>query len=378
MIKFQVIISVFQSKNIFLLCIKSLFMSIKQPTEIILINDGSNFNCMDSIYDNFSVPDNVSFQYFIHPTSIGFALSINQGIQLVHPDTYVVFADSDIIFCNNWQDEVTKTLADSTIGAVGGVLIYPQTGGIQCCGITYMDKLARHLYLNNKLSNLNLPSQFSVQATIFAFFAAKSNVILETGNLDEQYFNGYEDIDYQLRIRQHGYKIVTNTNLILYHFEKSNGVHRQYSRRQNLGIFWSQNSNFVKNDLEEYLEYQLRSHSHSLEEYILVNMCEATMNAGKIIKYLETKFHIVSVLDVSNLCTVETKIWFPEILSSDSYAVQKSYIFLCDNFIELTENSYWINLRKNYSSTDIIIDLYANVIPLLELVNVCWPGNKIR
>ena len=44
----------------------------------------------------------------------------------------------------------------------------------------------------------------------------------------------------------------------------------------------------------------------------------------------------------------------------------------------ITENDYWYKLRLNYSNEDIIIDLHANILPLHQLTNSFWPGNKIR
>ena len=96
------------------------------------------------------------------------------------------------------------------------------------------------------------------------------------------------------------------------------------------------------------------------------------------INFLKKILIIEKIIDLSSFCCVERKIWLPEILSSDAYAITCPYIFLCDNFVELTENDYWYKLRLNYSNEDIIIDLHANILPLHQLTNSFWPGNKIR
>lgn len=376
--QFQIIMPVFQTKSIFLICIQSLFQTIEYPTEFIIINDGSNFNCINTIQENLSVPNNVQFQYIEHLNSVGYPKSINQGLKFVRSNTYVIFADSDIIFATNWQDAVIETLNDSSIGAVSGIFLYPQSNGIQCCGIAYHNYLARHIYLNNKPNNLSLNSVLDVQATIFAFLALRSKLVHDIGQLDECFFNGYEDVDYQLRIRKRGYRIVSNTTITFYHFEKSNGIHRQFSRRQNLGLFWAKHALDIKNDLFFYLEKQLVAHDFSTLKYVLVNMCEAHNDANELIEFLTHKLSVDSVYDVSNFCNIEKKLWLPELLSSDSYALPKPYIFLCDNFIELSENAYWYGLRSKYSTEDIIIDLYANILPFYSLSDSFWPGNKIR
>ncbi|MCM1415059.1 MAG: glycosyltransferase [bacterium] len=378
MIKFQIIMPVFQTKPIFSLCIQSLLNTLEFQTELILINDGSDFNCKQYIIENYSIPDILKIHYIYHQLSIGCSKSINQGLELVSKNTYVIFADSDIIFTFGWQSIILNSLQDSTIGAVSGLLLYPQSGGIQCCGITYQNFSAKHIYLNNRPENLLLDSIYDVQASIFAFMAARSETIHVVGKIDEQFFNGYEDIDYQFRIRQNNYRIVINTALKLYHFEKSNGIHRNFSRRQNLGRFWAKHAVEVRDDFYHYLSAQLIQRQNSINSYILVNLCEAQSNAENTINFLKNFFDIKKVIDLSNFCCIERKIWLPEILSSDAYAITYPYIFLCDNFVELNENYYWCSLRLNYSKEDIIIDLHANILSFHQLLNSFWPGNKIR
>lgn len=376
--KFQIIIPVFQTRRMLLLCIQSLFSTVTYPTELILINDGSDYDCQKFICEQLNSPDLVTLHYIDHPTSMGCPRSINQGLEYITDSAYVIFADSDILFSDGWQDTVINTLEDPSIGAASGLFLYPQTDGIQCCGIAYQNYSARHLFLNNKPENLNLEPVFDVQAAIFAFFATTSTIIKKVGKVDESFFNGYEDVDYQFRMRKMGYRIVTNTEMRFYHYEKSNGIHRAFSRRQNLGIFWSKHADYVKNDLYNYMEKQISSRNILSSHYVLINMCEAKNDALGAIEMLKTKISIGEVIDVSNNCSIEQKIWLSEILSSDSYALPKPYLFLCDNFIELTENSYWFKLRSNYSHADLIIDLYANIIPFSLLSQGFWPGSKIR
>lgn len=378
MIKFQIIIPVFQTQPMLLLCIQSLFATVAYPTVLILINDGSDYNCQKLICEQLNVPDLITFQYIEHQTSIGCPKSINQGLEYITPNTYVIFADSDIIFSDSWQDTVINTLEDTSIGAVSGLFLYPQTDGIQCCGITYQNHFARHLYLNNKPENLYLEPVFDVQATIFAFLATTSSIIKKVGKIDESFFNGYEDVDYQFRLRKMGYRIVTNTAMKFYHYEKSNGIHRTFARRQNLGIFWSKHADYIKNDLYAYMVKQILSRNDFSSHYVLVNMCEAKNDALGAIEILKARLSIDEVIDVSNICSIEQKIWLSEILSSDSYALPLPYLFLCDNFIELIENSYWFKLRSNYLQADVIIDLYANIIPFSYLSQGFWPGSKMR
>lgn len=97
------------------------------------------------------------------------------------------------------------------VGIIGCMLLYPQTGGIQCCGITFQDNVGRHLYLNSRPEKIYLDTFQDVQCTIFAFCAIRYCAIKKAGYLNEDFYNGYEDWDYQMRIKQFGYSAIIDT-----------------------------------------------------------------------------------------------------------------------------------------------------------------------
>lgn len=378
--EFQIIIPVFQGPNILDLCLKSLLQTITMPTHIILIDDGSP-NTTKSVIAKYSSLKSQLFHFTIlcHDRSVGCPKSINEGIRISKPEGYTVFVDSDVIFTSKWQEKIHITLQNEpSIGGLGGVLLYPQTGGIQNCGICYHNFLARHIYLNNNLSCLEKIGKREVQATVFAFFATRGSLVKQIGMVDEGFFNGYEDVDFQMRIRELGYKIVVDPQITIYHWEKSNGIHRTFSRRQNLGRFWARNHSIIHNDYIDYLLPQIQNEAHKEFHYIGIDMSESRNDTVDIWNALRTQLSIKYIEDISADCAANQKLWLPELLSSDFFCVQSPLIILCDNFTQLTENRYWFGQRLQYCMDDIVIDLYANVLPIKKLEHVCWPGNKIR
>ncbi len=378
--QFQIILPVYQQSNILNLCMKSLINTIKMPTRIILINDNSPKETVAVIENNTTMNNNlVDFVIINHKKSIGYNKSVNEGIDLIEDGGYVVFADSDVIFCEDWQSKAINTLeSDTTIGGVGGVLLYPQTSGIQNCGIGYMNYLGRHLFLNNKIDYIKKMKNFKVQSSVFAFFVTKSSIVKRVGNMNEQYFNGYEDVDYQMKIRRLGYNIFINTDIVLYHWEKSNGVHRSFSRRQNLGRFWADNNDIIKDDMLDFFQLQMDNYIKTNKAYIGIDLCESRHDAEKVWSALEKKTLLEHIQDYSSECSINDKIWLPQLLSSETFRIQTPIIFMCDNFVQLTENYYWFNLRSQYCTDDIIIDMYANILRMKDLSDYFWPGNKIR
>ena len=378
MFKFSIIIPVFQNHNIFSLFIHSLLDSLEEKTQIILINDASPEEVSKEICNLKQIRNNVfSIQTITHETSMGCAKSINEAFLLAKGE-FIVLMDSDVIVKKNWQKTVIKSFSTPEIGCVGGVLLYPQTNGIQCCGITYTCGTGRHLKLNAPPESVG-NNIYEVQASVFAFLTIKIEVINKIGFLNDQFFNGYEDWDYQMRIRQAGYKIIINPIIQFYHWEKSNGVHRAYNRKSNLGIFWKKHGYFIKEDLWDFIFPQINRLTDK-NDFIGIDICSSRLDAETFWRQAAKRAPglISDFLDYSYQIEDNKPIWLLDILHYDFFRTSSKFLFLCDNFVQLTGNYYWIKLRERYCQNDIIVDLYGNVISFMDLTSTCWPGNKIR
>ena len=374
---FTLIIPVLQTKEILQLFIDSLCQTIKFTTDIIFIDDGSPSDTKQILErcskERNAYINNVTILYHRH--SEGCAKCINEALQIMPDCSCVVFMDSDLILTDNWQALVLDPFNEEKVGIVGGVLLYPQTGGIQCCGIAFNQSVGRHLFLNNNPRVLYSKKPFIIQSTVFAFCAVRASAIKQVGLLDENFFNGYEDFDYQFRIREKGYIAITNPNIILYHWETSCGPHRAFNRKSNLGRFWEKHSSFVYSDILEYIVPQIEIIKD--KKYLLVDLCEGRTEAKQIIDRLNREDIIIEYMDYSYFSS-DGSIWIPKVLGSSYYLSNDPIIFLCDHFIKLTDNMYWWNIRSQTQSDDLVLDLYANLIRFDDLQKSFWPGNKIR
>lgn len=378
MFKFTIIIPVFQQINIFDLFITSLLKSIEYSTQIILIDDHSPQNVADKIKTlSQHSYDKIYIESVRHEYNCGSSKCINEALSMIK-GKIVAIIDSDTIISENWQSVIVDTLHDKEIGGIGAVLLYPQTNGVQCCGITYTLGTGRHFMLNASPRNL-FNHIYEVQSSIFAFFVTTIDVIRKTGMLDTCFFNGYEDIDYQMRIRKQGYKIVIQPRLKFYHWERSNGLHREYNRRSNLGILWKKHGDFIKEDLWDFI-FQQFSEKQIGNAYVGIDLCAsrqdavafwehvAKMNSGLISQHIDYSYSVEDSMSI----------WLLQIIHYDFFRTPEPILFLCDNFVQLLGNDYWLKMREKYSKSDIIVDLYGNVIEFNALRDYFWPGNKIR
>ncbi len=379
MLNFSIIIPVYQEYNIFRLFWDSLVKTVIYPTTVYIINDASPKDTTEFIQSTHD-SDLIHLVKNEHCRSEGSVKCINEVLPYISGD-YVIFMDSDIILTNGWQDAVIQTMKNRSIGGMGCVLIYPQTAGIQSCGLTYTETTGRHLFLNNHPSVLDDISIYEVQSTVFAFFATRTDIIKDVGMLDTCFFNGYEDVDYQLRIcSKLNKKIVINSKLRMFHWEQSNGILRNYNRRSNIALLWKKHSSILKADLWRFLFEQMEKYLLQDTQYIGVDLCSARHDAESFWAELQTRYPAyIKRVDCYFYSVQEDKsIWLSQILPYDYFRTEHPLLILCDHFLKLMDNQYWLKFREKYCQRDIIVDLYGNAIDWSQLKSQFWPGQKIR
>jgi glycosyltransferase involved in cell wall biosynthesis len=350
---------------------------VEVPSQVVLLNDGSGPS-IDGLIDSYvqSAPALIHVERRSWQHSRGGACSLNAGLDVATGEV-VIFADSDLMLITGWQKALLDAVGQPEIGSAGALLIYPQSGGVQHCGIAFSGDIGRHLFLN--ASPDDVPKNiFTVQAVVFALCAIRRSVIDAIGPIDEQYFNGYEDLDYQMRVAQLGLQIVLEPRAKAHHWERGNGPNRAVNRKRNLGRFWRQWGHAIRSDLEGYLVKQLIEVSGEDAMFRGVDLCRDRPSASRIWESLQDKVCVTTIDDLSYLSGMGHEIWLPQVLGVDGHRTIHRLLFLVDNFVQLLGNRYWIQLRKLIRHDDVIIDLYANALLLQRLEMGCWPGTKMR
>lgn len=376
---FSVIVPVYQNISLFSIFWNSLLTTLSSPTQIILVNDASPHDTATFLRQLQTADIGDSTVYLIeHEKSQGYAHCVNDAMKIINAE-YIVMMDSDIILTEGWQHKLESRFRDSSIGGIGSVLIYPQTGGVQCAGITYTDTVGRHLFLNADPCVLG-QEPYDVQATVFAFFATRRSIVLQIGLMDTHFFNGYEDIDYQLRIRKLGQKIVIDPLLKNYHWEQSNGIFRDYGRRSNLALLWKKYGDFIYSDLWDYLLPHLRARIGINVCYDGIDLCSTRNDAQCFWAQMENILpnQVLCVYEYWHSVSDNQSVNLSMTLPFDSIRNSRPFLILCDHFIRLLDNDYWVNFRLRYCTEDIIADLYGNVLSWQQLQGQFWPGRKVR
>lgn len=374
-----------QKRSVLELFLNSLWSTVTDGTKIILVDDGCEYPIKALVSQSKPAQLAQCETLFIeHENPRGSATCLNEAFR--HIEGEVIFvADTDTLLLPGWQEGLRTTLEDNqSHGAVGATLLYPQTGGIQHSGIAFSKDIGRHLFLNSRPQWI--PTQaFNVQAVVFALCAIRRQVVDCVGEVDQDYYNAYEDLDYFLRIRRAGYTILADPSVRSYHWELSDGPHRAVNRKRNLGRFWRLWGDYIEPDIWCFVENALREalvHDSfaSSQNLRVIDLCEERPEASTLLATLKKlrSTRITDYCDLSFRIGSQQEIWLPHTLGVDGYRQYDRYIFLVDNFVRLLGNRYWIELRSAYRDDDLVADLHGNVVKLQELFEPAWPGSKIR
>ncbi|MFZ5433329.1 MAG: glycosyltransferase, partial [Calditrichota bacterium] len=213
----SVIIPVWNNLHYTRQCITSLFM-VKEPVdfEVIVVNNGSDDGTAEFLSQLPPPVRTVTLS-----ENRGFAKGSNAGAAVAR-GKYLVFLNNDTIVQPGWLKEmVTCIKTDPTIGLVGNLQIFPDSGNVQQCGIVCgPDHMVYSIYHNQLPADhpaVNKPREFQ--------FIAGSCMLLERdlfsslGGFDEAYLNSCEDVDLCMKVRESGKKVFYCPQSKIFHFE---------------------------------------------------------------------------------------------------------------------------------------------------------------
>lgn len=376
--RFSLIIPIFQTVELLQLFLDSLLNSLEYPCELLLYNDGSG-DAVQNMLRSLRLPDDCEMRLVCHEHSRGCVFCINDAFHYAS-GKYFVMLDSDTILPKGWQTRILEDFkAHPEAGAIGPLMLFPQWGSVQNCGMVFSECLVRRRYFMARPEWIPQKHLIPTQSGVFAFCAIPAKVVRDVGDMDVRFFNGNEDVDYQLRIGEAGYQLYIDPEIRIYHWEKSNGIHRVYNQKNNLVLLWTKHQDFIRHDLWDLLTESLNAHGVSCDiPYIGVDLCESRVDADVFWKKFGEAFSLSGPLDYSHRCSIDREIWLPELMHSDSFHTPQRYLFLCDGFNRLLGNDYWYRMRRQFQQNDLIVDLLGNVLFFSQLESSFWPGQKVH
>jgi len=129
------------SFQVFQLCIDSLLKTIHDKTFVTIINNGSCLtiqNYLDNLFENNKI------QEVIHTENIGKLNAILKGIS-GNNIPYVTIADSDVLFCSNWQEETMKVFHSFHKAGVVGITPQFKSYETNCGNVLFENYFSKQL-----------------------------------------------------------------------------------------------------------------------------------------------------------------------------------------------------------------------------------------
>jgi GT2 family glycosyltransferase len=173
----------------------------------------------DDLEEKVHESHGVTLMRFDLPKS--FAYANNLAIKRCNNDFYLLM-NNDILLNTNTIAAMLGVLSrESKVGICGTRLLFPD-GTIQHCGVAFgQGRTGPYHWLRKQPVQLAPKGDQEFQAVTGACMLIRREVWEELGGLDEEYPFGLEDIDFCLRARQVGWRVICSNSTASLHFEAS-------------------------------------------------------------------------------------------------------------------------------------------------------------
>ena len=160
---------------------------------------------------------------FATPAGFNFAEIVNFAVSQIDTDFFVLLNNDTEVIAPEWLDEMLGYGRLPGIGAVGAKLLYPDRR-IQHAGVIMgVHGLTGHAC--QPLRDDQAPAEYALVARNYlavtaACMLSRKSVFQEVGGFNARDLKvAWNDVDYCLRLRERGYRVVMNPYAELYHLE---------------------------------------------------------------------------------------------------------------------------------------------------------------
>lgn len=186
------------------------------------------------------------------------------------------------------------------------------------------------------------------------------DVFQEVGRFDEQFYNGFCDLDLTYRITQNSYKCVYCSEAVVYHRGKVSGTTRLAAEDDTRALFIKKWKNALPNDGMQILPhlYKANINFNPMNSYVLVNFSRSLLAK-------EYQLLLLSCLKASMTDYYEFKnqaspyITLEDFLPWGLCGLNIAIIYFSDNITTITNNQHWFAHRVGKG--DIIVDRNGNL-----------------
>lgn len=355
--KYSIIITYYQGKNIVQTALKLLCETLKERMDVEVI-----VSCDNPKEDitSFSEIDKLSRIRIINTkVNGGYSVACNRAIKIALGEK-IILMDSDIFVTENWLEGLENVYSQHThVGCVSSTILNLNNGTVVHWGLSLIGVEVLKPFRDGKL-----PSQLKNTITKSPLLTSgclmvERNIYNKIGGMDAAFYNGYCDLDFSMKLSHMGYNNYVTTNSIVYHRGKIAGQIRIMGEEDTRALFFAHWGNEVlPNGTDLYCKLLSLGNIQSASEYIFFNFSKSLyLNHYKD---CITKVYKCKLVNEYNFKNITLPILLEDILPWDICTNSTSFIYFCDNFNMLTQNRHWFFHRNGRG--DLLIDRNGNVI----------------
>lgn len=218
-------------------CLASLYATTDYPDfEVVIVDNGSVTEAAKRLFEDYGCIATV-----VHDDRpFNFAALNNGAVARCTGDVLCLLNDDCELVARDWLDELVSQLLQEGVGVVGAKLLYPDAR-IQHAGVVLgMGGVAGHPErLADRLAYGHfgwLQTARSLSAVTAACMAVRRDVFESLGGFDEVHLGvAFNDVDFCLRAREAGWRVVWAPNAVLVHRESVSRGHDPDVRPQAFG-----------------------------------------------------------------------------------------------------------------------------------------------
>ncbi|MEY4918278.1 MAG: N-acetylglucosaminyl-diphospho-decaprenol L-rhamnosyltransferase, partial [Verrucomicrobiota bacterium] len=182
--------------------------------EVIVVNDASTDGTLKMLA---AFGDKI--KVITHKTNQGFAKTCNDGAKAARTE-FVVFLNNDTIPQPGWLRALEHyAQKNSKAAVVGAKLLYPDNTVQHAGVIVCQDKYPRHIYTGFPANHPAVSQSRRFQIVTAAAMLVRKKVFTAARGFDTKFQNGFEDVDFCLRLGERGHEIHYCAESVAKHFE---------------------------------------------------------------------------------------------------------------------------------------------------------------
>lgn len=194
--------------------LSALMQTISSNDEVIVVDNGSSDGSVGEVKARFP-----EIRIIENGCNNGFARACNQGLRLARGD-FILFLNNDAFLPTGALERLIEDFAAYPRAAlIGGQLVgedgKPQRSAGAAPSFLSEIGLVRHKHLN--VSNITQPVE--VETLVGACMALRRAALSDAGPLDEDFFFYFEETEWCVRLRRHGWTVMADPRIRIKHLK---------------------------------------------------------------------------------------------------------------------------------------------------------------